>query len=91
MKALRIVIRGRVQGVFFRAWTSERAAALRLRGWVRNRRDGTVEALVAGELPAVSRMLELLNEGPPAAWVTDLEYEEWEGELPPGFEQWPTV
>ncbi|KAF0903533.1 hypothetical protein E2562_027963 [Oryza meyeriana var. granulata] len=79
-KAVRVVVKGRVQGVFFRDWTVETARALGLAGWVRNRRDGTVEALLSGD-PAkallsgdptkvdemVSRHLPV---GPPASAVT---------------------
>ncbi|WP_245826527.1 acylphosphatase [Oceanibacterium hippocampi] len=66
-------MRGRVQGVWFRAWTRERAQALRLAGWVRNRRDGAVEALFAGPEPAVDEMLEACWEGPEAAVVKAVE------------------
>ncbi len=52
----RLRIHGRVQGVFYRAWTVQEATALGLRGWVRNRRDGTVEMLVSGDTAAVDRL-----------------------------------
>ncbi|MFQ5347922.1 MAG: acylphosphatase [Rhodothalassiaceae bacterium] len=72
-KALHLSIRGRVQGVFYRAWMREQAARLGLRGWVRNRRDGTVEAVVAGSPDAVERMIILCHEGPPHAHVEAVE------------------
>jgi acylphosphatase len=61
-----------VQGVFFRAWTRERAEALGLTGWIRNCPDGHVEAHVEGEDSLVEQMLELLRRGPPAAQVENL-------------------
>ncbi len=62
-------ITGRVQGVSFRAWTLAEAEALDLAGWVRNRPDGSVEAMIQGPDNAVSRLLHKLREGPPAADV----------------------
>lgn len=62
-------IRGRVQGVWFRAWTVEQATARGLRGWVRNCRDGSVEALFAGTADRVGEMVDLCWKGPPAARV----------------------
>ncbi|KQK18669.1 uncharacterized protein LOC100837969 [Brachypodium distachyon] len=70
-KAVRVVVKGRVQGVFFRDWTVETARALGLAGWVRNRRDGTVEALLSGDPARVDEMVsQRLPVGPPAAAVT---------------------
>ena len=65
----RVVISGRVQGVGYRAWTEYTAIELGLEGWVRNRRDGTVEALFAGPHEAVEAMLEACRQGPPGARV----------------------
>ncbi len=62
-------ITGRVQGVGFRASLLEAAAPLQLRGWVRNRRDGRVEALVQGPSEAVQALLDWCRRGPPAARV----------------------
>lgn len=70
--ARHVRITGRVQGVFFRAWTLEQARALRLNGWVRNCPDGRVEAHVEGEDTAVEEMIERLRCGPPSASVEDL-------------------
>ena len=71
-KAVRVRVSGRVQGVWFRGWTVERAVALGLSGWVRNRVDGTVEALFSGEAAAVDAMVEECRRGPPAARVSGL-------------------
>ncbi len=59
-----------MQGVAYRAWAQETADELGLSGWVRNRQDGTVEALFAGEDEAVVRMIERCSEGPPGARVS---------------------
>ena len=72
MIARHISVSGRVQGVFFRAWTRERAEALGLTGWIRNCPDGHVEAHVEGEDSLVEQLLELLRRGPPAAQVENL-------------------
>jgi acylphosphatase len=63
------VIRGQVQGVGFRYWTRRTATARGLQGWVRNRRDGSVEAVFAGPEQAVTDMIRLCRRGPDAAWV----------------------
>ncbi len=83
-ECLRARIRGRVQGVWFRAWTERTARSLGLSGWVRNRADGSVEALFCGSAEAVKRMLELLHEGPPAARVDSVETEP---DAPPVLEE----
>ena len=62
-------IHGRVQGVWYRGWTVDEAERRGLRGWVRNRRDGSVEALLCGPEPIVDDMIEALWEGPPSARV----------------------
>ncbi len=69
-KAVRVRVEGRVQGVWYRGWTVEQATRRRLRGWVRNRRDGSVEALFAGPASAVDAMVEACWQGPPAARVS---------------------
>ncbi|CAN6164336.1 unnamed protein product [Urochloa humidicola] len=70
-KAVRVVVKGRLQGVFFRDWTVETARLLGLAGWVRNRRDGTVEALLSGDPDKVDEMVSRrIPVGPPAAAVT---------------------
>lgn len=62
-------IRGRVQGVGYRAWTETTALERGLEGWVRNRRDGSVEALFGGSPSAVTAMMEACRRGPPGARV----------------------
>ncbi len=90
MKAVRARITGRVQGVWFRAWTRQTAAALGLDGWVRNRRDGSVEALFAGPAAAVEQMLVQCRAGPQAASVDDVESAPSEPPSAPGFHTLPT-
>lgn len=72
MKSVRAVISGRVQGVWFRAWTAGEAVKLGLNGWVRNRKDGTVEALFSGPPDAIDAMLAKCRVGPPLARVDAL-------------------
>ncbi len=76
-----IVVTGRVQGVFFRAFTQERAVALGLFGWVRNRRDGRVEIMVEGERERIERLIASVKEGPPLSAVeeADVEWQDYEG------------
>lgn len=69
-KNVLVRIEGRVQGVWYRGWTVSEAASRGLGGWVRNRRDGTVEALFSGPKAAVNQMLDACWQGPPAARVT---------------------
>ena len=66
-------IRGRVQGVGFRYWFAERARELKLVGWVRNRIDGSVEAVIQGERDAAERMIADANDGPDGARVEHVE------------------
>lgn len=91
MKRMRVVISGRVQGVWFRGWIAEEANARGLDGWVRNRRDGTVEAVFAGAPGAVEAMLAACWEGPPAARVTDVALFPHDAPVEPGFHYLPTV
>ncbi|MCZ6764431.1 MAG: acylphosphatase [Alphaproteobacteria bacterium] len=71
--ATRLIIYGRVQGVWYRGWAVSEASALGLRGWVRNRADGTVEALLIGEHHREAAMVERAREGPPGAAVTGID------------------
>ena len=89
--AIRVSIHGRVQGVWYRGWTVENAAALGLSGWVRNRGDGTVEALFAGSSDAVETMIARCHDGPPAAHVIAVERFPATTPAEPGFNQLPTV
>jgi acylphosphatase len=72
----RVMIRGRVQGVGYRAWTEMTALEVGLEGWVRNRRDGTVEALFAGPGDVVASMLDACRQGPPGARVEAIDEHE---------------
>ena len=72
MKRLHVHVRGRVQGVFFRAVTQETARGLNLTGWVRNRPDGSVEAVFEGEDDHVDKMLAWCYQGPPTARVEEV-------------------
>jgi acylphosphatase len=64
-----IVIRGRVQGVGYRAWVDYEATRLGLHGWVRNRRDGCVEAVFDGDKETVAEMIAACRKGPPSSRV----------------------
>jgi acylphosphatase len=80
-KAARHVrVTGRVQGVFFRAWTREQAERLGVFGWVRNCPDGSVDAHLEGASENVDQMIELLRRGPSGAQVDELEIHEVEPE-----------
>ncbi len=79
MKTLRLVIHGRVQGVFFRDSMRIEAQRLGVTGWVRNNSDGTVEAAVHGEPAAVDAIMLWARRGPPHAQVTRVEIEPDEG------------
>ena len=70
-----VTIRGRVQGVGYRYWVEQQAAARGLEGWVRNRRNGSVEALFAGPANVVADMVALCRRGPSAARVDAVEEE----------------
>lgn len=72
----RVVVRGRVQGVGYRAWTEEEALRHDLGGWVRNRRDGTVEAVFSGPDEAVAAMIAACRQGPRGARVDAVDVEE---------------
>lgn len=91
MRSVRAVVSGRVQGVGYRAWAAEEAAARGLTGWVRNRRDGTVEALLAGAGEAVAAMLVACRDGPRAAVVETVVIEEAEAPGDTGFRVLPTL
>jgi acylphosphatase len=70
-----VMIRGRVQGVGYRAWVEQQAMARELQGWVRNRRDGSVEALFAGPADVVSDMIAQCRRGPSSARVEAVQEE----------------
>ena len=85
MNGMHFLIEGRVQGVGFRYWAAEQARRLGLRGWVRNRPDGSVEAEAAGAPEALEEFARLLRQGPPSARVARV-VERPSGELPDGQE-----
>lgn len=76
--AVRVVVRGRVQGVWFREGCRRQAQAAGVSGWVRNRSDGAVEAELAGDPEAVQRLVEWCREGPPHARVDTVDVAEVE-------------
>jgi acylphosphatase len=80
---VRVIIVGRVQGVFFRYHTQEMAYQLDLKGWVKNRRDGSVEAVFEGDKEKVDQIIQWCHQGPPEARVTKvhLNWEEYVGEF----------
>ena len=81
---------GRVQGVFFRESMSRESIRLGVKGWVRNRRDGTLEAMVQGEAQQVAALIAWARHGPPAAVVENIEISEGTGEFT-HFEKLPTL
>lgn len=91
IRMIRVRIEGRVQGVGYRVWTADMAREIGLSGWVRNRRDGTVEALFAGPSAAVEAMLARCQGGPRASRVTAVLIEEESGAVPMGFAIAPTA
>ena len=89
--AERVRVTGRVQGVWFRGWTVEQAHRRNLDGWVRNRTDGSVEAVFAGPPHAVDAMVDACRSGPPMARVDSIVREPTEDPGSTGFEQWPNA
>jgi acylphosphatase len=84
-----LVISGRVQGVGFRFYMERKARELGITGWVRNRRDGSVESVVQGSAHAVEAMIAWARQGPPSAVVAEVKVSEGEGEFD-RFEVRPT-
>lgn len=84
-QAIRCVVAGRVQGVYYRAATAEQAQRLQLDGWVKNLADGRVEVVAAGEAEAIAALASWLWSGPPAACVSAVQVEEWTESVPQGF------
>jgi acylphosphatase len=91
MAALRLVIHGRVQGVGYRWWTVSVATGLGLDGWVRNRRDGTVEILAIGDAAALESLADACRDGPRAALVDRVERQAADPEGSRGFIERETV
>jgi acylphosphatase len=75
-KRVHVIVEGRVQGVFFRAFTRDEAVRLGLSGWVRNRSNGSVEALVEGEKSRVEKMVQWLHQGSPNSIVEKVQLTE---------------
>ncbi len=89
--ALRLRIEGRVQGVGYRAWLEREARSRGLRGWVRNRRDGSVETLLIGDDQAIEAMIPACARGPRLAGVTSIERTEGTDDGRAGFDVLPTI
>ncbi len=90
-KSVTVSIKGRVQGVWYRGWTVGEAMRRGLSGWVRNRSDGSVEALFSGPAAVVNDMLEACWRGPPAARVSAVEPRPAESPPQAGFKARPTL
>jgi acylphosphatase len=91
MTARLVRIRGKVQGVWYRSWTVEQAVQRGVRGWVRNRQDGSVEALFSGESAMIDEMIAVCRKGPRLGRVDSISSEPTVEEPPAGFEQRPTA
>jgi acylphosphatase len=92
--AVTLLIRGRVQGVGYRAWATHTARHLGLSGWVRNLTDGTVEAYACGSEDTISSFIAACQAGPPGARVADVVTVKRDLDPPappPGFQQKPTA
>jgi len=87
VRTVRLQIHGRVQGVWYRASTRSEAERLGVHGWVRNRSDGTVEALVQGDAGAVEELVAWCRRGPSGAAVSRVDVSEVDGgDIPAGFQ-----
>ena len=86
-----LIISGRVQGVWFRGWTAKQAEVLNVRGWIRNRVNGTVEAVFVGSQHQVDEMINRCHSGPPLGRVDHIDVTPAEDEGFVGFEKRPTV
>jgi acylphosphatase len=89
--SVRLHIQGRVQGVWYRGWAVAEARKLGVSGWVRNRRDGSVEALISGPEAAVRAMIERCRRGPSAARVDHIVEVPVSEAVEPGFRQLATL
>lgn len=88
---VRLRIHGRVQGVWYRGWLVDEAERAGIDGWVRNRGDGTVEAVLAGEPGALRELIRRCHRGPPMARVTRIDEAEEKSVPGRGFTQRPSV
>ena len=94
MVARHLQITGRVQGVGFRYSMQHEAARLGVHGWVRNRADGSLEAVLQGDAPAVARLITWARQGPPLAQVLALDEQAADRDFERtyhSFERWPTA
>jgi acylphosphatase len=89
--AARVIITGRVQGVGYRMWAKREARRLGLRGWVRNRSDGSVEALAVGAAAEIDAFVQACHSGPSMARVAAVRREAAADDGTPGFEERATV
>ncbi len=89
--AIRLRIEGRVQGVAYRAWLQREARSRGLRGWVRNRHDGSVEALLIGDDDAIEAVAAACARGPRLAKVTAVEHTPADDDGSTGFRELPTM
>jgi acylphosphatase len=88
----RLTITGRVQGVGYRDWAIATGRRLGVTGWVRNRLDGSVEALIVGDETTVGRMIEACRRGPPMAKVDEIDVDPVDLDImPEGFTRLPTA
>lgn len=90
-KTIRVLIEGRVQGVWYRGWAVDEATRRGLQGWVRNLSDGRVEAVFSGDEAKVDSMVQACRAGPPAAHVTRVAAEPFTDHPGYGFTQKGTV
>ena len=91
MRSVRLTITGRVQGVGYRIWAERTASALGIRGWVRNRADGSVELLAIGEDDAVATLIRACGRGPWHANVSGVSISDASDDGSAGFSAEPTV
>lgn len=84
-KTVKVLIEGRVQGVWYRGWTQEMARNLGIDGWVQNRRDGSVQAVFSGPDLKVDEMIKCCWDGPISARVTNVSTIPHDGTVPAGF------
>lgn len=90
-RSVHVMIKGRVQGVWFRGWTIEQARHRQLAGWVRNRADGSVEAVFSGPSGEVDAMVAACRHGPPGAYVDEVLSEPAATPNGRSFRQLPTM
>lgn len=74
MPTVHLIIKGKVQGVFYRASAKREADSLHVKGWVKNTREGHVEAMASGDVDAIERFIAWCKKGPSRAMVTDVEF-----------------